>query len=135
MSVDVEGLVATFLRGQAAVTDLAADRVYTDMPHKREWPLVLITRLGGRSLYRNWLEAIDIEISTYGGTHKAAYNLAQACITTMAAALVGTHTEGVVTKVSAEAVAYEPDPDSADQQGHSRPRYTVSATVTAHPQA
>lgn len=133
MSVDVEQLVAVFLRAQTTVTDLAADRVYTDMPHKREWPLVLVIRTGGRRLYKNWLEAVDVEISAYGGTHKAAYNLASACITSMASALVGSHTEGVVTKVSAEAVAYDPDPESADQQGHSRPRYTVSAVVTAHP--
>ena len=133
MSVDVEALVATFLRGQTTVTDLAADRVYTDMPHKRLWPLVLVTRLGGRNLYKNHLEAIEVEIAAYGGTHKAAFNLAQACITSMASALVGSHTEGVVTRVRAEAIAYEPDPDSADQEGHSRPRYTVSAVVTTHP--
>lgn len=133
MSIDIEALIATFLRGQTAVTDLAADRVYTDMPHKRDWPLVTVTRLGGRNLYKNHLESIDIEVAAYGGTHKAAFNLAQACITSMASALVGTHTEGVVTKVRAESIAYEPDPDSADQQGHSRPRYTVAAVVTAHP--
>lgn len=133
MSIDVEALLATFLRGQAAVTDIAGDRVYTDLPHKREWPLVLITRTGGHALYRNWLEAIDVEISAYGGTHKAAFLLAQACVQSMATAMVGAHIEGVVTKVKAEALAYDPDPDSADQQGHTRPRYTVAAVVTAHP--
>lgn len=133
MSIDIEVLVGTFLRGQDAVTGLVDDRVYTDLPHKPKFPLVLITRTGGRLLYRNWLEAIDVEIGAYGGTHKAAFNLAQACLISMSSALVGAHTEGVVTKVSADAVAYEPDPDSADQDGHSRPRYTVSATVTAHP--
>lgn len=133
MSIDIEALIATFLRGQTAVTDLAADRVYTDMPHKRDWPLVLIARTGGEFLYKNHLEAIDVEIGAYGGTHKAAYNLAQACLLSMASAMVGSHTEGVVTKVKTGAVVYSPDSESADASGHARPRYTVSAVVTAHP--
>jgi len=133
MSIDVEALVATFLRGQTSVTALVTDRVYTDMPHKRDWPLVLVNRTGGGSLYKDWLESAEIQVSAYGGTHKAAYNLAQACMSSMAAAMVGPHAEGVVTKVKADGIAYDPDPDSADQQGHARPRFTVSATVTAHP--
>lgn len=133
MSVDVEAMIATFLRGQSAVTDICGDRVYTDLPHERQYPLVLINRTGGSSLYKDWLEAAEVEISTFGGPHKLAYTLASACISAMTSAMVGSHAEGVVTKVKAGAIAYNPDPDSADQQGHSRPRYTVSATVTAHP--
>lgn len=133
MSIDIEALVTTFLRGQTTVTDLADDRVYTDMPHKRAWPMIVVTRTGGESLYKNWLQAIELEISAYGGTHKTAYNLAQACMTTMAAAMVGSHAEGVVTKVKTGAVTYSPDSESADESGHARPRYTVSAVVTAHP--
>lgn len=133
MSIDIEALVATFLRGQTAVTDITLDRVYTDLPHQRVYPLVLVNRTGGGSLYRDWLEAAEVEISAYGGTHKLAYTLASACMSIMAAAMVGAHAEGVVTKVKAETVAYNPDVESADPQGHARPRYTVSATVTAHP--
>ena len=84
-------------------------------------------------LYKNHLEAIEVDIAAYGGTHKAAFNLAQACLTSMATAMVGAHNEGVVTKVKAGSVAYEPDAESADDSGHARPRYTVHATVTAHP--
>jgi Protein of unknown function (DUF3168) len=133
MSIDVEALVANFLRGQTAVTDIVEDRVYTDLPHKREYPVVLVNRTGGGSLYKNWLEAAEVEISAYGGTHKLAYLLASACMSAMTGAMVGTHPEGVVTKVSASATAYEPEPDALDPQGHARPRYVVSAVVTAHP--
>lgn len=133
MSIDIEALISTFLRGQSTVTTIAADRVYTDMPHKRTWPCVLVTRVGGDMLYKNHLEAIEVDIAAYGGTHKTAFNLAQACLLSMATALVGAHSEGVVTKVRAGSVAYEPDADSADESGHARPRYTVHATVTAHP--
>jgi hypothetical protein len=133
MPIDVEALVVTFLRAQTGVTAICGDRIYTDRPHKPVYPLVLVNRTGGGFLYKNHLDSAEVSIQTFGGTHKAAYSLAAACITTMAASIVGPHTEGVVTKVKASAIAYEPDPESADQQGHARPRYTVSTVVTAHP--
>lgn len=133
MSIDIEALIANFLRGQTTVTDIAEDRVYTDLPHKREFPLVLVNRTGGGSLYKDWLEAAEVEVSAYGGTHKLAYQLASACMSAMTGAMVDAHPEGVVTKVKASATAYEPEPDSQDPQGHARPRYVVSAVVTAHP--
>lgn len=133
MSIDIEALVASFLRGQDSVIALVGDRVYTDLPHQRTYPLVLITRTGGTSLYRNWLEQIDIEIGAYGGTHKLAYQLANTCLSAMAADLRGGHAEGVVTKFEVAATAYEPESDSTDPSGHARPRYTAAAVVTAHP--
>lgn len=133
MTVDIEALITSFLRTQPDVVALAGDRVYTDLPHERTWPLVLVIRVGGTRLYKQWLEAIDVEIATYGGSHKQAYNLAQACMQCMSSSMVGAHAEGVVTKVTTESVAYEPDAESADKQGHARPRYVVGATVTAHP--
>jgi len=131
--VDIEALITTFLRGQVDVTDLVDDRVYSDMPHDRVWPIVLVNRVGGGSLYKNWLEEADVEISAYGGTHKQAYSLAATCITSMSAGIVGSHPDGVVTKVKVTAITYSPEPDSQDPQGHARPRILVSATVTAHP--
>ena len=133
MAIDVEALVVSFLRAQSGVTTIVADRVYTDLPHERTYPLVRVSRTGGGSLYKNWLEAAELVLDAYGGTHKLAYNAAQACLLAMSTALVGAHIEGVVTKVEATAVAYNPEPESADPSGHARPRYTVSATVTAHP--
>jgi len=133
MSVDVEALTVKFLRAQTAITDVVGDRVYTDLPHEREYPLVLVNRTGGGSLYRDWLEAAEISIGCYGGTHKLAYTLAQTCVAVMSPAMVGAHVDGVVTKVKAQVVAYEPDAESADKQGHARPRFTVAVVVTAHP--
>ena len=131
--VDIEALITTFLRAQTLVTDLVSDRVYSDMPHDREYPLVLVNRVGGGFTYKNHLEEADVEISSYGGTHKQAYTLAAACLTSMAAGIVGSHPDGVVTKVKATATTYSPETDSQDPQGHSRPRVILSATVTAHP--
>lgn len=131
--IDIEALLTTFLRGQTIVSDLVVDRVYSDMPHDRVYPLVLVNRTGGGMLYKNHLEEADVEISAYGGTHKQAYALAAACVTAMASSIVGSHSDGVVTKVKATSTSYSPEVDSQDPQGHSRPRVIVSATVTAHP--
>lgn len=133
MSIDVEALTVKFLRGQSAVSDVAGDRVYTDMPHDRDYPLILVNRVGGGSLYRDWLEAAEITVGCYGGTHKQAYSLAQTCIAVMSPGLVGKHSDGVVTKFKSLGVAYDPAVDSTDPQGHARPRFVISATVTAHP--
>jgi len=133
MSIDVEALVVNFLRGQTTVTDIVSDRVYTDLPHDRKYPVVLVNRTGGGSLYKDWLEAADVEINAFGGPHKLAFSLASVCISAMTSAMVGSHAEGVVTKVKAGSIAYNPDPESADEQGHSRPRFTVGVVVTAHP--
>jgi hypothetical protein len=74
-----------------------------------------------------------VEIAAHGGTHKQAYNLANVCLTSMASGVVGSHPDGVVTKVKATSVVYQPEVDSADPQGHARPRYLVTVTVTTHP--
>lgn len=133
MTIDVEALVVTFLRAQPDVTAIVGDRVYTDRPHKPTYPLVVVSRTGGGSVYKNHLDSAEMTIQTLGGTHKVAYSLASTCLFLMAAQMVGKHPEGVVTRVRASAVAYEPDPESMDEQGHARPRYTVVATVMAHP--
>jgi uncharacterized protein DUF3168 len=131
--IDVEALITTYLRAQTEIVALVADRVYSDMPHERTYPLVLVTRVGGSHIYKNHLEEADVEISAYGGTHKQAYTLAYTCLSTMASGIVGSHQDGVVTKVKGIAVSYSPEPDSQDPQGHARPRVLLSATVTAHP--
>lgn len=132
MSVDIEALIASFLRGQLPVTDIVTDRVYTDIPHKPIYPLVVVNRTGGGSLYKNFLESAEVDVHAFGGTHKLAYTLANTCVVSLAG-MVGSHPDGVVTKVKVSAVAYDPEPDSQDPQGHARPRFTVNATVTAHP--
>lgn len=133
MSIDIEALVVNFLLAQPSVTAIVAGHVYTDMPHDRVYPVVLVSRTGGGAIYKNHLENAEVSISAFGGTHKVAYNLANECLSTMSAALVGAYPEGCVTKVKAEAITYEPEPDSTDPQGHGRPRFTVSVIVTAHP--
>jgi uncharacterized protein DUF3168 len=135
MSVDVEALVSTFLRGQAAVTALVGDRVYTDLPHKRTYPLILLSRIAGGFLTNRpmWLEQADIQLDAFGGTHKQAWTLQATAMGLLHAQLAGEHPDGVVTFVATDSVIYNPEDDFTDERGHARPRYTVTFTVTAHP--
>lgn len=133
MAIDIEALVVNFLLAQTTITAVVTDRVYTDRPHQPAYPMVLVSRTGGGSIYKNHLDSAELSIQTLGGTHKVASRLASDCITAMAASLVGKHAEGVVTKLKTAVIAYEPEPESTDPQGHSRPRFTVSVVVTAHP--
>jgi hypothetical protein len=135
VAVDVEQLVVGFLRGQDDITTLVADRVFTDLPNSenRKYPLLLVQRSGGGFTYKRWLDAAELTVGCYGGTHKLAQQIASAVISTMDATLVGQQPEGVVTKVSVGSTVYEPEPDSVDLSGHARPRFTVTLTVITHP--
>lgn len=133
--IDVEALLANYLRVQPEVIALIGDRVYTDLPHKRTYPLVVLSRTGGGYLTKPplWLEEAEITLEAYGGTHKQAQVIASTCLDIIGSSLRGQHPEGCVTGVRNTSVAYDPDTDLADPEGHSRPRYTVTANVLAHP--
>jgi len=130
--VDVEALLTNYLRSVAEVVAIVDDRVYTDKPHERTYPMVVLSRVGGGFVYRDWLEAAEIDLSSYGGSHKMSQSLMATCIKAMTGA-VGGHPEGVVTKVTLLSNVYDPEPDSADPSGHARPRFTASVTVLTHP--
>lgn len=133
MSVDVEALLTSFLRGRAEITALVADRVYSDLPHARTYPLILINRTGGEFLYKRHLEAAEVSIQCFGGTHKLAQQIAGTVLSTMEAGLVGRAPEGVVTGFTVSSTVYDPEVESADQSGHARPRFTMSCSVITHP--
>ena len=132
--IDIEAILTTFLRAQTAVADLAADRVYTDLPHERTYPLVVLSRTGGGFLINRpqWLEAAELVIDAYGGSREDAQALAVAC-TGPLAQLPGRYPEGAVTKATVAAMRYNPDPESPDDDGHARPRFTAEVVVVAHP--
>lgn len=133
--VDVEAMVSTFLREQPEVTALVGDRVYTDLPHDRTYPLVLLTRIGGGYVISRplWLINATIQLDTFGGTHKQAFKVAEACLSTMAARMVCQRPEGCCTGVVVDDITYNPEIDFLDSTGHSRPRFTAVASVLAHP--
>jgi hypothetical protein len=133
--IDIEAIVSAFLRDQSELTALVDDRIYTDMPHERTYPLVLFNRTGGGYLTGQpyWLESAQLTFQVFGGTHKQAQVIATACLDAMAGGLRGAYPQGCVTAMRETDLAYEPDVDVFDEKGHSRPRYVLSATVIAHP--
>ena len=135
MVVDAEALVCNFLRSQSEVTTLCGDRVYTDMPHERTYPLVLVTRIGGTySITRPlWLDNALVQLDAMGGTHKQAQALMGTCVEVLAGKGIGLHPEGAITGVTPDAIAYNPEPDFIDPQGHARPRFTCTVYVLTHP--
>lgn len=132
--VDVEALVSKYLRASPDITALVDDRVYTDLPHDRVFPLVLVQRTGGNFLVTRplWLEQADLTLSAFGGTHKQAQQLVATCLSTLGG-LRGRHSDGAVTGISVASTAYQPDPDSADTEGHARPRFVAVLSVLTHP--
>lgn len=130
--VDVEGMISRFLRESPDVAALVADRVYTDLPHDRTYPLVLVQRTGGEPIRGFTLGAAEVTVSTYGGTHKQAQDLTAVVLSSLRS-LVGPQPEGAVSTVDGTNVEFSPDDQSPDQQGHARPRYVSTVTVHAHP--
>lgn len=133
--INVELILSTFLRAQPELTALVGDRIYTDLPHKREYPLVSLSRTGGGYTTKQpfWLESAEITLEAVGGTHKQAQEIASVCLNLMAARLRGRYPEGSITGLADNTLAYDPDTDLSDDSGTSRPRYILTANVLAHP--
>jgi hypothetical protein len=133
--IDVEVIVSTFLRDDPNVKALVGDRVYTDLPHERTYPLVQFQRTGGGYLTGQpyWLESAVLTFQIFGGTHKQAQAIASTCLSAMASGLRGAYPQGCITAVRETELIYEPDVDVFDDEGHSRPRFLLTATVIAHP--
>lgn len=134
--VDVEQLISTFLRQQTEVTDLVSTRIFTDLPHQRVYPLVLITRIGGGFLINHpqWLDEASIQLDVLGGTHKQAEAINATILAVMSQRMIGLHDSiGCCTGVSIESILYNPDIEFTDGVGHARPRYTTTVNVLAHP--
>lgn len=135
MSVDVEAMITRHLRATPAVTAIVTDRVYTDLPHQRVYPLVLVQRTGGGPLISrpaNWLDEAEMGLDFYGGTHKLAHTLMHTCMAALSQ-LPGVQPEGVVTIVRNAIVSYTPEDESSDDAGHARPRFQVRVNVVTHP--
>lgn len=131
--VDVEGLLSSFLRNEPEVTDLVGTRIYTDMPHNRVYPLVLIQRTGGKPQGGFTLSEAQVRLDLYNDGHLSAQGLASVVVGVLTSRLPGSHDLGCVSAFTAASKRYEPDPEAADRQGHARPRYVIEATVYCHP--
>lgn len=128
---DVEALVSRFLRDQEEISDLVDDRVYTAVPEKPTFPLLLVRRVSGAAVTSRPLhvDAAVLQLDAYGGSKSDARELAETARAVLAARLAGTHDLGVVSGVRFGAMSWLPDVDYSP----ARPRYVADATVTVHP--
>lgn len=139
--VDLEAIVSQWLRTQLEVTTIVAQRVYTDLPNAagRAYPLLLVSRTGSVFRDRNWVENVTLRLDCWGDNHGQARNLASTAMSVLHARLVGRYpagaiaASGAVTGVDLGSMSYEPDPETADQAGHARPRYVAVTNVYTHP--
>lgn len=128
---DVEALVSQFLRGRSEVSDLCGQRVYTELPKEKTFPLVRLVRIGGVPPIDRPLrfDEARLQVDTWGGPKKTAHDLAETIRQVLVYLPDETLTDAVVTAVRFGSLAYLPDDDFAP----AKPRYTFDAAVWAHP--
>lgn len=127
----IEKLLVDFLADQPEIATLVADRVYTELPETKVWPLIRLHQFNSlRPTTRaRWLATTVVQIDAYGGTKNIAHRLAQTCAGVLDARLTGTHDEGVVTGIVCYGLRDEPD----ETFESARPRWLFLAEITAHP--
>lgn len=133
MTVDCERLISAYLRADATIVGLVADRVYTDLPSRATFPLIRITLIGGAPVYSRplFLDEAYIQIDAYGGPKVQARLIVDTVRELLAAdAFNGVHAGGVVTGVRFGQLAYVPD----DLYDPPKPRYVAEASVYTRPQ-
>lgn len=131
LMVDIESLLSTWLRTFDSVTDIVDGRVWTELPTHREFPLVLITRIGGSmsNSQAHWVDRPRIQIDCYGGKKHEAKLLSSTIMALVSGELVGAHAGGVVSDVVLGIERYVPD----DSEKPAKPRYLFEVTLATHP--
>lgn len=133
---DAEALLSQFLRAQDEIidvipSDLDGARVYTVIPEKPTWPIVLLRRIGGvpRVARPLVLDDVLIQVDAYGGTKKAAHDLVELVRSCIAARIEGVHELGNVTGYSFGNLSWLPD----NAYTPSRARYVADVELFVKP--
>lgn len=132
MTVDAERLLSAFLRGRTEVTDIVADRVYTDLPSRPVFPLIRITLIGGRPAWSAplYLDEAFLQLDCYGGPKVQARLIVDTVRSLLSTTTFRTmHAGGVVTDVQFGELSYLPD-DAFDPP---KPRYMAEVSILTHP--
>jgi hypothetical protein len=128
---DVEALLSKFLRDQDEIDDAIAKRVYTVLPERPTFPLVLLTRVAGVPVVGRPL-VVDrprIQIDSYGGGRAAALANLELVRRLIAERLVGKHDGGVVAGYTFGNLSWLPD----NTVTPSRPRFVADVELTVRP--
>lgn len=129
---DAEALLSQFLRDQDEIDEAINKRVYTAIPAKPTWPLVIITRVAGAPILSRplVLDNPTIQIDAYGGSKKDAHDLIELVRRIIAVRIQGVHEDlGNVTGYQFGSMSYLPD----DSYAPSRPRYVADVQLFTKP--
>lgn len=129
-AVDIERLLVWWCRDIPEIAAIYGDRIYTEMPNTPVFPLLRIVRVAGAPTSR--LARLDnplVQLDSWGGPKVTARDGIATVLAHMAAELVGTHPEGVVTAVEVGSLSYQPDTDLTPPH----PRYSADVAIWTHP--
>lgn len=135
---DVEQIASAYLRSRTEVTDLVADRVWTEIPNLPTFPLVKLTRVGGGPAGAPaHLDRAIVQIEAYGGTKYEARRLAATCAAVLDShEVAGTDLHGgYVTGSEPGSLRYLPDEETRTSKENARPRYLLEVVLLVHPSA
>lgn len=127
--VDAEKLVSEYLRARPEVTGLIGSRIYTEIPAKPQWPIVVFHRFGGTPKINEHLDVAHIHFDVYGGPKFECRRLA-ATVFAAVHDLPKQHALelGVVTDVrNLVGLSWERDPEEH------RARYYFELAIDIHP--
>jgi hypothetical protein len=141
--VDVEQAISRWLRASPAVTALAGDRIYTEIPAEKAYPMARAFRVGGGpDPHPYWLDRAEVQLDAWGGSKREAYTLLETAMRALTALTRPGGREalepadqalGVLARITYAGLIYLPDTDVPARSGAPRPRYLVTATATTHP--
>lgn len=135
MTVDVERLTSAWLRARPTVAAEVDERVYTELPAEKTFPLVRLTLIDERAVHSRplWLTSSLIQFDVYGGPKVQAREITDLIRGLLADEFTGDHsigdTAGVVTGVKFGTMSYLPDTDL----NPTRPRYRFDVEIFTHP--
>jgi hypothetical protein len=141
--VDAEMAASRWLRADPGVTALAGDRIYTEAPADKAWPMLRVFRVGGDpDPNPYWLDRPDLQIDAWGGSKRDAYTLLETAMRALRRLTTRAGREalepadqalGILARIAYTGLLYLPDPDVPTRAGAPRPRYLVTANATIHP--
>jgi hypothetical protein len=126
----IEAVVSSGLRADPQIAAIVEDRVFTVLPNNQEFPLLLITRLGGEHITLPppplWVEDAFIQWDCYADTKYVA-SLLMETVRAVLVSWIGTvRGDAVVINFQPGSIIWLPD----DSYAPVKPRYVIDGTLT-----
>lgn len=136
MIPDMEQIVSTYLRADAAVAAIVGDRVGAEPPSDTDEPWVRVTQIADPAVdgsVPDHLIAYMVQFDCYAGNrrvggHKEASQLTRTVRSALVEMNLATHTGAVVSGVAVQGAARVPDTEFEP----ARQRFPLTVTIYAH---